>query len=58
MFISVQVVMFGKAETNIRKSGWTLPALARTFLISCEYESQFSLRTGNHIEQRPVDGKL
>ena len=29
-----------------------MPALARTFLISCEYESQFSLRTGNHIEER------
>ena len=40
------------AETNILKSGWTLPDLARTFLISCEYESLFSLRTGNHIEQR------
>ena len=40
------------AETNILKSGWTLPDLARTFLISCEYESMFSLRTGNHIEQR------
>ena len=40
------------AETNILKSGWTLSDLARTFLISCEYESLFSLRTGNHIEQR------
>jgi phosphomannomutase len=40
-------------DTNILKSGWTLPDLARTFLISCEYESRFSLRTGNHIEQRP-----
>ena len=40
------------AETNILKSGWTLSDLARTFLISCEYESPFSLRTGNHIEQR------
>ena len=39
-------------DTNILKSGWTLPDLARTFLISCEYESPFSLRTGNHIEQR------
>jgi len=36
----------------IRASEWTLPDLARTFLISCEYESQFSLRTGNHIEER------
>ena len=40
------------AETNILKSGWTLPDLARTFLISCEYESPFTERTGNHIEQR------
>jgi len=39
-------------DTNILKSGWTLPDLARTFLISCEYESPFSIRTGNHIEQR------
>ena len=41
-----------KGNKNILKSGWLLPDLARTFLISCEYESQFSLRTGNHIEQR------
>jgi phosphomannomutase len=41
------------ADTNILKSGWTLPDLARTFLISCEYESPFSIRTGNHIEERP-----
>ena len=40
------------AETNILKSGWTLSDLARTFLISCEYESPFTERTGNHIEQR------
>jgi phosphomannomutase len=39
-------------DTNILKSGWTLPDLARTFLISCEYESPFSIRTGNHIEER------
>ena len=36
----------------IRSSEWTLPDLARTFLISCEYESPFNLRTGNHIEER------
>ena len=41
-----------QGNKNILKSGWLLPDLARTFLISCEYESQFSLRTGNHIEQR------
>ena len=38
---------------NVRTNDWTLPDLARTFLISCEYESDFSLRTGNHIEERP-----
>ena len=37
----------------IRTNKWTLPDLARTFLISCEYESDFSIRTGNHIEERP-----
>ncbi len=42
-----------KGETHIRTNEWTLPDLARTFLISCEYESQFPLRTGNHIEERP-----
>ena len=42
-----------KGEENIRTNEWTLPDLARTFLISCEYESQFPLRTGNHIEERP-----
>ena len=38
---------------NVRTNTWTLPDLARTFLISCEYESQFDTRTGNHIEERP-----
>jgi len=38
---------------NIQTNEWTLPDLARTFLISCEYESQFNIRTGNHIEERP-----
>ena len=38
---------------NIRTNEWTLPSLAKTFLISCEYESQFDIRTGNHIEERP-----
>ena len=41
-----------EGNNNIRTSDWILPDLARTFLISCEYESDFSLRTGNHIEQR------
>ena len=38
---------------HIHTNDWTLPDLARTFLISCEYESMFDLRTGNHIEERP-----
>ena len=38
---------------NIQTNEWTLPDLARTFLISCKYESQFDTRTGNHIEERP-----
>ena len=42
-----------EGDNNIRTNEWTLPDLARTFLISCEYESQFNLRTGNHIEERP-----
>tara|TARA_R110002111_G_scaffold32039_4_gene65067 strand:- start:1238 stop:1843 length:606 start_codon:yes stop_codon:yes gene_type:complete len=41
-----------EGEQNIRSSDWKLPDLARTFLISCEYESLFDLRTGNHIEER------
>ena len=41
-----------EGNNNIRTSDWILPDLARTFLINCEYESDFSLRTGNHIEQR------
>ena len=41
-----------EGSTNIRTTDWQLPDLARTFLISCEYESDFSLRTGNHIEER------
>ena len=41
-----------EGTTLVRASNWTLPDLARTFLISCEYESDFGLRTGNHIEER------
>jgi len=41
-----------EGDNSILKSVWTLPDLARTFLISCEYESPFSIRTGNHIEER------
>ena len=42
-----------EGSVNIQTNEWTLPDLARTFLISCEYESNFSIRTGNHIEERP-----
>lgn len=42
-----------EGSTHITASDWKLPELARTFLISCEYESPFNLRTGNHIEERP-----
>ena len=42
-----------EGATHIHTNEWTLPDLARTFLISCEYESDFSIRTGNHIEERP-----
>jgi phosphomannomutase len=42
-----------EGDNSILKSVWELPALARTFLISCEYESDFSIRTGiRHIEER------
>ena len=42
-----------EGTTHIHTNDWTLPGLAKTFLISCEYESQFDIRTGNHIEERP-----
>ena len=42
-----------EGENHIHTNEWTLPDLARTFLINCEDESQFSFRTGNHIEERP-----
>ena len=42
-----------EGSTNIRTTDWKLPDLARTFLANCEYESPFTLRTGNHIEERP-----
>ena len=38
---------------NIRSTDWVLPDLARHFLINCLYETNFSIRTGNHIEERP-----
>ena len=40
-------------EARMKFNKWKLPELSRTFLISCEYESSFNLRTGNHIEERP-----
>jgi phosphomannomutase len=42
-----------QSNKHVRTNDWTLPDLAKTFLISCEYESQFDIRTGNHIEERP-----
>ena len=42
-----------KDNDNIRTNEWTLPDLARTFLINCEQESPYTQRTGNHIEERP-----
>lgn len=42
-----------EGEKHIRSNSWTLPELARSFLISCEHGSVFHLRTGNHIEERP-----
>lgn len=36
----------------VNASSWSLPPNAKYFLDSCEYESKFSIRTGNHIEER------
>ena len=41
-----------KGDTNIRSNDWVLPDLARRFLEKCLVDSDFSIRTGNHIEQR------
>lgn len=38
---------------NVRTSSWKLPNVARQFLENYLTKSNFSLRTGNHIEQRP-----
>ena len=38
---------------NTYSSEWKLPDLAHAFLKNCQYESQFDIRTGNHIEERP-----
>ena len=42
-----------KGDKNIRTNDWVLPDLARHFLINCLHETDFSIRTGNHIEERP-----
>ena len=38
---------------NVYRDTWTLPVLARQFLEQCMEEEDFSIRTGNHIEERP-----
>ena len=38
---------------NVYRDTWTLPVLARQFLEQCVEEENFSIRTGNHIEERP-----
>jgi phosphomannomutase len=40
-------------NTNVYKTLWTLPTLARQFLLQTLDEEDFSIRTGNHIEERP-----
>ena len=42
-----------QSNKHIRTNDWVLPDIVRYFLDSCEYESEFVLRTGNHIEERP-----
>lgn len=36
----------------VNASSWALPPNAKYFLDSCEWESKFPIRTGNHIEER------
>lgn len=40
-------------DRQIRTNNWTLPNIAKHFLINVLYESGFTDRTGNHIEDRP-----
>jgi len=40
-------------ETIIKTSNWTLPDIARQFLLQCLEEENFHIRTGTHIEERP-----
>lgn len=42
-----------ESSKNIRRSDWKLPHSARTFLLDKLEESEFPLRTGLHIEERP-----
>jgi phosphomannomutase len=42
-----------EGETNIRTQDWKIPYHVKTFLENKLEESDFALRTGNHIEQRP-----
>ena len=47
-----------KGDKNIHTSSWILPKDARHWLESKLEESEFVLRTGNHIEERPGMVKL
>lgn len=40
-------------NTNVYKTLWKLPDLARQFLLQTLDEEDFNIRTGNHIEERP-----
>ena len=42
-----------ESSKNIRRSDWKLPNSAKTFLLDKLEESEFPLRTGLHIEERP-----
>lgn len=42
-----------ESSRNIRRSDWKLPHSAKTFLLDKLEESEFPLRTGLHIEERP-----
>ena len=42
-----------ESSKNVRRSDWKLPHSARTFLLDKLEESEFPLRTGLHIEERP-----
>ena len=38
---------------NIYRDKWVLPDIARKLLLLCLEKEDFSIRTGNHIEERP-----